>query len=297
MLFNFMPTVSTAPRFANWRLNQEYIDLNTGVLKDGVKSSNVKLADIIPPYTNNFAINIKNNLGQVTKGTYGMVWNGNAFVYSDGSAKGQAVKVMPGDQFIGYDSRTNIASGVRPDTVSVKSMSADQFRRYVVRWGATEVDFSAYGVKPVALSESDKKWLEKAEEYFVGLRSVKTGKVVGSSRRYTNQETLRALWAVAVNAGICPKRFVAQIFKETRFDPTQVGNDGERGLGQFMQMTARERGLDWKKLSAGEKEAAYQLVESAKFKSLVGEVRYNGSVAYRNDITNIVNAISRKVKG
>ncbi len=287
---------ATSTKFANWRLNPEYIDLNTGVLKPGVSSASVKLADIIPPYTNQFAIKINNNLGQVPQGTHGIVWNGNTFVYSDGPAVGKPAKVMPGDQFIGYDSRTNIAHSSNPQAVSVKSMNAEQFRRYVVRWGGTEVDFSAYGVKPAVLSESDKVWLAKAEEYFITLKSPKSGKVIGSSRRYTNQETLRALFAVAQNAGICPRRFVAQIFMETRFDPNMVGRDGERGLGQFMQMTAKERGLDWKKMAAGEKEAAYQLLQSAQFKSQVGETRYNGSVAYKHGITNIVEAISRRAK-
>jgi hypothetical protein len=52
--------------------------------------------------------------------------------------------------------------------------------------------------------------------------------------------------------GIRPDVFLAQIFKESSFDPTSTGNLGEKGLTQVLESTAKKPGykvkpMDWSK--------------------------------------------------
>ena len=133
--------------------------------------------------------------------------------------------------------------------------------------------FGAFGIKKPDLSRQDQLWLEKAQYYFINAEE--KGIRVGSAAGYTTREILEALWATAVHEGINPKRFLVQLYTESRFNPNQVGKAGERGLGQFKKSTANFHKFNWDLLKGGNDTYAYQARSSAKFVKMVGESAYN----------------------
>ncbi len=136
------------------------------------------------------------------------------------------------------------------------------------------VDFSAEGIEPAKLSRSDQAWLEKARFYFIN--ATESGRKIGSAESYTTPEILEALWATAEAKDIDPKRFLVQIYNETRFNPNLTGRAGEKGLGQFKRSTAKGLNYDWGKMKSGVKGYAYQAKCAAEFVAQVGESTYNG---------------------
>lgn len=158
--------------------------------------------------------------------------------------------------------------------------------QYIVLIDDVAVDFSEQNIAQVKLTTEDREWLERARDYFL---TAKDGdKLIGSSEKYTKIEILEALWATAIHVGIDPKRFIVQIYNESRFDPYAKGNSGERGIGQFKESTAKAYGFDWDLMKSGSKSYAYQAKSAAEFVKAVGEVAYNGSgakaIAYQNKI-------------
>lgn len=157
---------------------------------------------------------------------------------------------------------------------------------FIVEIGEREVNFSKENISRVTLSESDKDWLEKAQYYFLNAKD--GDKLIGSAPRYTTMPILEALWATAINVGINPKRFIVQIYNESRFDPYAKGQSGERGIGQFKEETAKNYGFDWDLMKSGVRSYAYQAKASAEFIKAVGEVAYNGTgpkaLAYQSKI-------------
>ncbi len=146
---------------------------------------------------------------------------------------------------------------------------------YVVEINGTPTDFSAEGINKPILNSDDQLWLQKAQRYFLEARDDSNHKI-GSAAAYTTPDILEALWATAVQVGIEPKRFLVQVYNESRFNPHARGDAGERGIGQFMRNTAKMLELDWSKMTAGEETLAYQARCAAEFVKSVGESRYNG---------------------
>jgi hypothetical protein len=137
------------------------------------------------------------------------------------------------------------------------------------------IDFSAEGIAAPELSEDDLAWLQKAQHYFIN--ATQDQRRIGSAKEYTHMDLLQALWATAEQTGIDPKRFIVQIFNESRFNPHLMGQAGERGLGQFKRSTAEMLGYDWNKMTGGVSTYAYQAKAAAEFVAKVGEERYNGA--------------------
>ncbi len=164
---------------------------------------------------------------------------------------------------------------------------------YVVEVNGVPVDFSAEGIQKPSLTNDDQMWLLKAQKYFLEARDERDRKI-GSAEVYTSIEMLEALWATALQVGVEPKRFLVQIYNESRFNPHARGDAGERGIGQFMRNTARMLDLDWERMSAGEEGFAYQAKCAAEFVKSVGESKYNGgNPEYVRAISSRLSAISR----
>ena len=144
---------------------------------------------------------------------------------------------------------------------------------YTISIMGSSTNFGAFGIKKPDLSRQDQLWLEKAQYYFINAEE--KGIRVGSAAGYTTREILEALWATAVHEGINPKRFLVQLYTESRFNPNQVGKAGERGLGQFKKSTANFHKFNWDLLKGGNDTYAYQARSSAKFVKMVGESAYN----------------------
>jgi hypothetical protein len=158
-----------------------------------------------------------------------------------------------------------------------------------------EICFSEIGVKEVELSSADRDWILSAQYYF--LNDTKDGAKIGSARDYTTVEILEALWATAVHVGVEPKRFIVQLYNESRFNPNVVGAAGERGIGQFKKSTSDYKGYDWYQMSSGISGFAYQAKAAAEYVKSVGEVAYNGGgdqgSNYKSRITDKVIAIEQ----
>lgn len=145
---------------------------------------------------------------------------------------------------------------------------------YIVTIQGTQVNFNELGIKKRRLSRGDRKWLRKAQNYFLTVEE--DGIKIGSAESYTSMEILEALWRTAEEVDLDPKRFIVQMYNETRFNPNLVGRAGERGLGQFKKTTAEYHGYDWKQMINGHSGYAYQAKAAAEFVKQVGEVAYNG---------------------
>ena len=147
-------------------------------------------------------------------------------------------------------------------------------RRYTITVKGQKVDFGKEGIKKAKLSWQEKDWLAKAQNHFI--TATERGRRVGSAEEYTSMEALHALWSTAEHVGIDPKRFIVQIYNETRFNPNARGAAGERGIGQFKKTTAQLYGYDWYKMKSGMPGYAYQAKAAAEFVKKVGELAYNG---------------------
>ena len=145
----------------------------------------------------------------------------------------------------------------------------------VVDVGNTKVNFTSQGIKKPHLSKQERIWLDKAQYYFINAEE--KGIRIGSAAIYTTKEILEALWATAEHVGINPKRFLVQLYTESRFNPNLVGKAGERGLGQFKESTAKYHKYNWDLLKGGNRTYAYQAKTSASFVKLVGESAYNSA--------------------
>ena len=156
-------------------------------------------------------------------------------------------------------------------TVTKAEKSSD----YKITIQGKEVNFSNYGIKKSSISIDDRRWLAKAQNYFITAKE--DGVRIGSAEDFTTMEILEALWSTAEHAGTDPKRFIVQIYNESRFNPSARGQAGERGIGQFMEATAKSYGYDWSAMNDGIEGFAYQALASADFVKKVGEVAYNGT--------------------
>jgi hypothetical protein len=168
-------------------------------------------------------------------------------------------------------------------------------RVYVVSIQGVEVNFSELGIKKKRISRKNKKWLSKAQNYFLTVEE--KGVKIGSAESYTTMEILEALWRTADQAGVDPKRFVVQIYNESRFNPNLTGKAGEKGLGQFKKTTAEYHGYNWKQMTNGTKGYAYQAKAAAEFVKQVGELAYNGggkqAEIYQDKISKRISRINK----
>lgn len=163
----------------------------------------------------------------------------------------------------------------KPKAKTVTIGSVPNYKgRYAIKINGAYSDFTSEGIKKAALTIKEQEWLSKANYYFLNVTS--KGRRIGSSAKYTNKEILHGLWSTARHVGIDPKRFIVQIFNETRFNPNLTGRAGEKGLGQFKYSTAKAQGYSWKKMGAGSSTYAYQAKAAAEFVKKVGEQTYNG---------------------
>ena len=162
-----------------------------------------------------------------------------------------------------------------------KDEIAQEKNAYVVNIAGTEVNFMEQNIRKPNLSLQDKIWLDKAQYYFINAKE--NGIRVGSAPGYTTYEALEALWATAVQYNINPKRFLVQLYTESRFDPKTVGQAGERGIGQFKESTAKSMGFNWELIKGGDATYPYQAMAAARYVQMVGESAYNsvGAVGYR----------------
>jgi hypothetical protein len=158
--------------------------------------------------------------------------------------------------------------------------------QFKVQVGEQIVSFSAEGIRPAKLSESDQSWLKNAQRYFI--EAEENGKSIGSKAEYTSLNILYALWSTAEAYDLDPKRFLVQIYNESRFNPNLEGKAGERGIGQFKKSTAEFYSYDWSAMKAGEKTYAYQAKCSAELVSKIGEVAYNGKGRAANEYQKLI---------
>jgi hypothetical protein len=167
-------------------------------------------------------------------------------------------------------------------------------KNYVITIQDQEIDFGKQDIKKADLNWQDKDWLAKAQNHFITTKQ--NGRRVGSAEEFTSMETLEALWSTAIHVGIDPKRFIVQIYNETRFNPNARGAAGERGIGQFKKATAQHHGYDWNIMTSGMSGYAYQAKAAAEFVQKVGEIAYNGGGKqarnYRDRINNRIHDIS-----
>lgn len=166
---------------------------------------------------------------------------------------------------------------------------------YIIKIQGKKVDFSKEGIERAQLSSADKDWLEKAQYYFLSAKE--RNRRIGSAEDFTKIEILEALWATAEAQGVDPKRFLVQIYNESRFNPYAKGKAGERGIGQFKKMTAKYYGYDWSKITDGIDGFAYQAKVAANFVHQVGEIAYNGkgkrAELYKDKISSRLARIAR----
>jgi hypothetical protein len=167
-------------------------------------------------------------------------------------------------------------------------------KAYVVSIQGVEVNFSDIGIKKTRISRKNKKWLSKAQNYFLTVKE--NGVKVGSAESYTTMDILEALWRTADQVGADPKRFIVQIYNESRFNPNLTGRAGEKGLGQFKKTTAEYHGYDWSQMTNGIKGYAYQAKAAAEFVKQVGELAYNGggkqARVYQDKISRRISSIN-----
>lgn len=157
-----------------------------------------------------------------------------------------------------------------------KNPALSQFNQdYIIHIQGKEVNFANAGVRKVALRMQDKVWLAKAQNYFITARE--DGIRIGSAEDFTSMEILEALWSTADHVGIDPRRFIVQLYNESRFNPYAHGQAGERGIGQFKKSTAEAYHYDWEAMTDGIDGFAYQALAAADFVKKVGEIAYNGS--------------------
>jgi hypothetical protein len=147
--------------------------------------------------------------------------------------------------------------------------------KYIITISDETIDFTQEGIQKAILSLEDQEWLAKAQNHFITAQE--DGIRIGSAEEYTSMEALEALWSTAVHVGIDPKRFIVQIYNESRFNPSAKGAAGERGIGQFKKTTAEAYGYDWYTMKSGLSGYAYQAKAAAEFVHKVGEIAYNGS--------------------
>ncbi len=166
---------------------------------------------------------------------------------------------------------------------------------YIIEIQGKKVNFSQEGIERPELSKADQRWLSKAQNYFLSAKE--RNKRIGSAQDFTKMEILEALWATAKTEEIDPKRFIVQIYNESRFNPYAKGQSGERGIGQFKKTTAKQYDYDWSKISSGIEGFAYQAKVSANFVRQVGEVAYNGkgkrAKKYKNKISTRIAMINK----
>ena len=167
-------------------------------------------------------------------------------------------------------------------------------KNYVVSIHGHRVNFSKQGIKRADLSAADRAWLAKAQNYFITARE--KGRRIGSAEEYTSMEALEALWSTAEHVGIDPKRFIVQIYNETRFNPDARGAAGERGIGQFKKTTAELYGYDWGTMKSGMRGYAYQAKAAAEFVKKVGELSYNGGGAQARRYRERINRRIRNIE-
>ena len=165
---------------------------------------------------------------------------------------------------------------------------------YAVEIKGELVSFSEIGIKKAKLDKEDQAWIENAHNYFITVKE--NNRAIGSSKDYTTVDVLEALWSTAVTVGADPKRYIVQVFNESRFDPNAKGQAGERGIGQFKKTTAEQYGYSWDKMTDGVDGFAYQARAAAEFVKTVGEVAYNGkgpkAERYHNKISTRLENIS-----
>ncbi len=145
---------------------------------------------------------------------------------------------------------------------------------YIINIAGTAVNFSKLGIEKPYLNPENKRWLIKAQNYFI--KAKEEGRAIGSAEEYTSIDILEGLWSVAESEGVDPKRFIVQIYNESRFNPFAKGDAGERGIGQFKKSTAMHYGYNWDTMTAGIETYAYQAKAAAQFVRAVGEIAYNG---------------------
>lgn len=175
-----------------------------------------------------------------------------------------------------------------------RTSSRDRSKEFVVKIASYDVDFASEGIKPARLKKNDEEWLKKAQYYFLNARE--NGIKVGSAVQYTTLDILHALWSTAEQTGIDPKRFLVQIYTETRFNPNLRGQAGERGIGQFKKGTAEMLGYDWDKITSGHETYAYQAKCAAEFIAKVGEAQYNGGGARGRSYTDKIGMRLQKIE-
>ena len=145
---------------------------------------------------------------------------------------------------------------------------------YIINIAGTPVSFSKLGIDRTYLSPENKRWLIKAQNYFI--KAKEDGRAIGSAEEYTSIDILEGLWSVAESVGVDPRRFIVQLYNESRFNPYAQGDAGERGIGQFKKMTAQHYGYNWDTMTAGIDSYAYQAKAAAEYVRAVGEIAYNG---------------------
>lgn len=165
---------------------------------------------------------------------------------------------------------------------------------YIIDIKGRSIDFGLVSVRKALLSNEEKAWLAEAQHYFLTVKE--DDKAIGSAKDYTDMAILEALWSTALAADIDPKRFLVQMFNESRFDPYARGKAGERGIGQFKRTTAEQCGYSWRRMTEGINGFAYQARAAAEFIKNVGEVAYNGkgpkAELYQNKISSRVEQIN-----
>lgn len=166
-------------------------------------------------------------------------------------------------------------------------------KNYIVSIKDKKVDFTKEGIARPQLTRKEKQWLAKAQNYFI--TAEEKGRKIGSAEEFTTMEILEALWATANHVGVDPKRFIVQIYNESRFNPYVKGKAGERGIGQFTPSTAKYHRFNWAKMKDGIDGFAYQAKAAAEFVKIKGEVAYNGKnkkgERYKDLISSRVNKI------
>ena len=153
-------------------------------------------------------------------------------------------------------------------------VAESEFEEYVINIAGTPVSFSNLGINKTYLSPENRRWLIKAQNYFI--KAKEDGRAIGSAEEYTSIDILEGLWSTAESVGIDPKRFIVQLYNESRFNPFAKGDAGERGIGQFKKTTAQHYGYNWDTMTAGIESYAYQAKAAAEYVRAVGEIAYNG---------------------
>jgi hypothetical protein len=166
--------------------------------------------------------------------------------------------------------------------------------QYIITINDETIDFTQQGIQKANFSLDEQEWLAKAQNHFITAQE--DGIRIGSAEEYTSMEALEALWSTAVHVGIDPKRFIVQIYNESRFNPSARGAAGERGIGQFKKTTAEFYGYDWYTMKSGLSGYAYQAKAAAEFVNKVGEIAYNGSGEQARQYQERINKHIRRIE-